>query len=89
MKNCGAVKALLGSFSCLLTYPAISNSDNPSVSYRLSLRKSCFQVFKSLDKSEFFNMLSGDRKSSSVQRAKKSEVPKIEQKVKDEDSGTW
>ena len=53
------------------------------------LHKIVFQVFKSMDKSEFLNMLSGDKKSSTVQRAKKSEVPKIEQKIKEEDSGTW
>jgi hypothetical protein len=47
-----------------------------------------YQVFQSLDKTEFLNMLSGDRKST-AKKARKSEVAKIEPKVKDEESETW
>ena len=51
--------------------------------------KICFrQVFKTLDKEEFLNVLSGGKKV--VNRSKNFEPKKLEPKVKDEDDKeTW
>ena len=51
--------------------------------------KICFrQVFKTLDKEEFLNVLSGGKKL--VNRTKNFEPKKLEPKVKDEDDKeTW